>query len=139
MTVLVVDDEEIDRTTASEILKARGFDVLTAEGYNNAVAVFELHRDSIELLVADVVLPDGNGCVLAVAMRNEKANLKVLFTSFHVGAEALAYYGLNVTDLHFLKKPLEEANLVRAVERVLEAGAASFPALRVPHTLKSTG
>jgi DNA-binding NtrC family response regulator len=137
MTVLVVDDEELDRNTASEILRRRGFDVLTAESYTDAMSVFNRHRDSIDLLIADVVLPDGNGCVLAVAMRNEKPNLKVLFTSFHVGAEALANYGLNVTDLHFLKKPMEEAKLARAVDRVLTD--ESFPVLRVPRSLKSNG
>ena len=137
MTILVVDDEEIDRATASDILKARGFDILTAECYREAMAVFRQHRDVIELLVADVVLPDGNGCVLAVNLRNEKPDIKVLFTSFHVGAEALAYYGLNVDDLHFLKKPLDEARLVSAIEGVLAAD--SFPALRVPHTLKTSG
>ena len=63
----------------------------------------------------------------------------MLFTSFHAGAEALGYYGLNIADLRFLKKPLDEARLVLAVERVLAAGPESFPALRVPQSHRSTG
>ena len=138
MTVLVVDDEELDRAMVSDILGKRGFNVLTAGSYGDAITVFQVHRDAIGLLIADVVLPDGNGCVLAVAMRHEKPDLRVLFTSFHVGAEALGYFGLNVSDLHFLKKPLEEEKLVAAVEGVLSAGPESFPKLRVPKTLKSS-
>jgi two-component system, cell cycle sensor histidine kinase and response regulator CckA len=136
-TVLVVDDEEIDRTSAADILRAHGYTVLEAESYRDAMSVFDMHREEIQLLVADVVLPDGNGCALAVSMRKHKSDLRVLFMSFHVGAEALRYHGVSVTDIYFLQKPLDESRLMRHVERVLSA-EEPFPELRLPQSLTST-
>ena len=86
ITVLVVDDEEVDRTKASNALSAEGHRVLDADSYSDAIAVFDMNRDAITFLVADVSLPDGNGCALAIAMRKQKKDLRVLFVSGHVGA-----------------------------------------------------
>ena len=63
------------------------------------------HGEAVDLLIADISLPDGNGCELAIAMREKKPDLRVLFVSGHVGAEVCRFYGLDVTDLHFLRKP----------------------------------
>src|SRR5438270_12789032 len=93
-TILVVDDEEFDRTSASRVLQTKGYTVLEAQSYSDAMAVFDMHRNEVSFLVADVSLPDGNGCALAVAMRNEQPDLRVLFVSGHVGAEVCKYYGL---------------------------------------------
>ena len=84
ITVLVVDDEDIDRARVSNALSAEGYRVLEAEGYSDAMAVFDMNRSAITLLVADVSLPDGNGCSLAISMRNQKEDLRVLFVSGHV-------------------------------------------------------
>ena len=94
--------------------------------------VFEANRDRIDLFLADIALPDGNGCELAVAMRQQKPNLRVLFVSGHVGSEVCRFYGLDVTDEHFLRKPFRPSELVKSVERVLSVTAA-FPKL-VPKT-----
>ena len=69
ITVLVVDDEEWDRTRTSNALSAEGYRVLEAESYSDAMAVFEMNRQAITFLVADLSLPDGNGCALAIGMR----------------------------------------------------------------------
>ena len=39
----------------------------------------------------------------------------------HIGAEVCKYYGLQVTDLHFLRKPFNEAKFLAAVKKVLQA------------------
>ena len=136
ITVLVVDDEEADRDLAARILKANGYTVVKAESYSDAMAAFDLHRQSIQLVLADVVLPDGNGCAMAVVMKQLKPDLRVLFASHHVGSEALKYYGLDVTDVHFHRKPFEEQGLLRAIQRVLAND--SFPSLKVPRTHASS-
>src|SRR6185369_4083936 len=125
-TVLVVDDEDLDRTQTSQLLKAHGYSVLEAESYTAAIAVFDRNRTRIQFLVADISLPDGNGCALAIALRERRPDLRVLFVSGHVGAEVCKYYGVDVADVHFLRKPFSGSQLVKLVDEVLKAGP-SFP------------
>ena len=102
------------------------------------MGLFDLRGKDVTLLVADISLPDGNGCALAIALRKQKADLRVLFVSGHVGAEVWKYYGLNVPDLHFLKKPFDAAQLVSRVHDVLTA-TEGFPTLIAPKTRTSAG
>jgi DNA-binding response OmpR family regulator len=137
-TVLVVDDEEVDRTDIRDTLRGHGYTVLEADSYGDGMAVFDLNRDAVELLVADVSLPDGDGCALAIRMKKQKPNLRVLFVSFHVGAEVCKAYGLDVDSLHFLGKPFTENELATRVGKVL-ASHTPFPRLYAPKTRTSWG
>jgi DNA-binding response OmpR family regulator len=131
-TILVVDDEETDRTEIIEALEKEQFYVIGAGTYNEALAV-SAAAPGISFLVADVALPDGNGCALAIALRQRIPKLKVLFVSGHVGGEACRYYGLDVTDSHFLRKPFKPDDLVARVKQVM-ASKMAFPELYAPKT-----
>jgi DNA-binding response OmpR family regulator len=136
-TVLLVDDEEYDRSSASSVLKAEGYGVLEAESYSDAMAVFDANRDAVTLLLADVSLPDGNGCALAIAIRKQKPNVRVLFVSGHVGAEICKYYGLDVDAVHFLRKPFEGSALAARIRTILTS-ELPFPSLLAPKTSSSS-
>jgi DNA-binding response OmpR family regulator len=133
--ILVVDDEEIDRSAAANALESAGFGIICAETYNEAINVCD-STAGIFFLVADVALPDGNGCALAIAVRHKIPDLKVLFVSGHVGSEVCRYYGLDVADSHFLRKPFTPVELVVRV-RELIASKAPFPELYVPRSLSA--
>jgi two-component system cell cycle sensor histidine kinase/response regulator CckA len=136
ITVLVVDDEEVDRSSIVATLRGKGFIVLEADSYQAAIQSFQTHRSSINLLLTDISLPDGNGCALAIAMRNQRPALRVLFISGHVGAEVCKYYGLDVRDVHFLRKPFGRDQLLLRLDKVLSVPEA-FPALYAPKTSPS--
>ena len=127
-TILLLDDEEVDRNTASAILLSEGYTVLEADCYKNALSTFEAHRGLVDLVVADISLPDGNGCDLAMQLRDQQPDVRVLFISGHVGSEVCRFYGLDVTDLHFLRKPFTAKQFTNSVKRVLRAVEA-FPRL----------
>jgi DNA-binding response OmpR family regulator len=136
-TILVVDDEQSERQTIVDNLRGAGYQVVEAENYEEAIAIAD-STPGISFLVADIALPDGNGCALATALRQRIPKLAVLFVSGHVGSEACRYYGLEVSDLHFLRKPFPPQSLVKRVNRVVESGDW-FPTLYVPKTRTSTG
>jgi DNA-binding response OmpR family regulator len=137
LTVLVVDDEETDRLDIVNSLRNEGYRILEADCYETALSVAK-SNPGISFLVADVALPDGNGCALATAIRDLNENMQVLFVSGHVGSEVCRYYGLDVADSHFLRKPFQMANLVDRV-RQLTKSKAPFPALYVPKAWSSSG
>jgi len=135
-TILVVDDEETDRQGIVKSLRGEGYNVVEADSYKSALGAAQ-SLGSISFLVADVALPDGNGCALATAVRQLHPKMQVLFVSGHVGSEVCRYYGLDVSDSHFLRKPFADAELVARVKQVAKS-KAPFPALYVPKTWSST-
>src|SRR5260370_5325468 len=102
-TILWGDDEETVRFPIAQGLRGNGYQVFEAVGYNDAVAVFESNRDRVDLLIVDIALPDGSGCELALELREQKPDLRVLFVSGYAGAEVCPFYGLRVLDLPFLR------------------------------------
>src|SRR5258707_15759993 len=125
--LFLVDDEEPDRTQMREILETESHTFIEADTYQEALAAFESNRDSIELLISDISLPGGNGCELAIVLRKQKPDLRVLFVSGHCGAEICRYYSLEVSDEHFLRKPFSADDLRSRVRQVLRS-PDRFPA-----------
>lgn len=60
-TILVVDDEEMIKDLARDILARYGYTVLTAGGGEEAVEVYRRHTKEIAVVVLDIVMPDVDG------------------------------------------------------------------------------
>jgi DNA-binding response OmpR family regulator len=118
-TILVVDDEPEDRQFMRTALRASGYQVLEASNYHSAANMFAQHQDEIDLLIADVSLPDSNGLELAKTILQSRPDVKVLLVSGHAGAEVCRFYGLSSLDLHFLEKPFTAADLLMRVYRLI--------------------
>ena len=66
----------------SEALGALGYRVLSALNGRAALEIWATHRDEIDLLLTDVVMPESiSGRQLAHTLIMDKPNLKVIFTS----------------------------------------------------------
>ena len=128
--LLLVDDEEADRSEMRLALECDNHVIVEAGTYLEALKAFEDHRDSITIFVADISLPGGNGCELAIAFRRQKPDLRILFVSSHVGAEVAKYYGLGISDHNFLQKPFAADELRSRIREILESPEPS-PALYV--------
>jgi DNA-binding response OmpR family regulator len=124
-TVLVVDDERIDLELIAHVLGCRGHTVLWASNYFEAINIFRDYPDPIDLLVADVAIPDKNGCELAKYLLDIKPDLAVLFISGLVGTEVFKQYGIDVSALHFLSKPLLSDALAGRVDEILRSSQKS--------------
>lgn len=60
-TILIAEDEEALRNLAQDILESLGYRVLMARDGEEALAVFEKNRGSVDLLLLDVVMPKIGG------------------------------------------------------------------------------
>jgi two-component system, cell cycle sensor histidine kinase and response regulator CckA len=124
-TVLLVEDEKPLRTLVRHILMRHGYKVLEAESGLAAVQVWEQHKSEIELLLTDIVMPEGiNGQQLASRLKADRPVLKVLYTSGYneeiVGKDFILEQGIN-----FLRKPFHPGALLQAVRRCLDTLPAS--------------
>jgi CheY-like chemotaxis protein len=118
-TILVVDDEAEQRDLIRRILYLEAYTVLEASDYDDALAVQAKHLGETDLLLIDVSLPGGNGYNLAKDLLAIEPHLKVLFTSGHAGAELCRFFNMPVSDVHFLQKPFQLAELLQRVKLVL--------------------
>lgn len=112
--VLLVDDDDMVRKVLGRMLASRGFLVHTASSGSEARAVFDAPEpESFDLLVTDLMMPDGGGLVLARSLVALEPSLKVLVVS---GFDPSGVEGWDPVRFHYLTKPFGSADLARAIE-----------------------
>src|SRR5204862_5464669 len=80
-TVLLVEDDDAVRSLARAVLRRHGYTVLEARHGVDALRLAERHRDTIHLLITDVVMPHMNGRELADRLASVRPKMRVLFMS----------------------------------------------------------
>lgn len=108
--ILLVDDEEIIRTTGSEMLEELGYNVLLAENGQKAINIFEQNHHNIDYVVMDMVMPVMNGRETFLKMISIDPKCKVIISSGFTQNE-------NIMDLKemglagFINKPFKDHQL----------------------------
>jgi len=117
LRILLVEDNPGIMELAAKNLRSAGFEVLTALSPRQAVQLWRENKDSIRLLVTDVVMPERNGRELADELQKEKPALKVLFMSGYQEGDPLP------DDLQhgYIAKPFTPDALVSRVRSMLQA------------------
>jgi signal transduction histidine kinase len=122
-TVLLVEDEPQVRAVAHTLLKRFGYRVLEAKDPAEALRLAHEHRNAIDLLLTDVVMPQMNGRQLADKLLELLPDLKVLFMSGFTGDIVIEAGSVNPRTA-FLPKPLTPDALARKVRTVLDTSAS---------------
>lgn len=121
-TILVVEDQVAVRAVAKTILQYLGYRVVTAESGAAALELWPSHRAKVDLLLTDVVMPQGvDGRELAARLRSEKPDLRVVLMS-GFGAEAEGPEIKLPSDFMYVSKPFDPAALGKAVRESLDRG-----------------
>ncbi len=118
-TILLVEDAEAVRKLVTRLLVWNGYRVLVGANGNAALKLWSEHKDEIDLLLTDIVMPDGpNGRHLAEEMIAECSTLKVLFTSGY-SIQSVDSGNGPTPGKNFLPKPYRPEQLLAAVQSVL--------------------
>jgi CheY-like chemotaxis protein len=120
-TILVVEDEPPVRQFTSKLLKRLGYQILVAGNGTEALTLWSQHRDTVALVLTDIVMPGGmKGFDLAEQLRIQKPAQKIIFTSGYASdadpRSALLFEGDN-----FIRKPFSASALAEIVRRCLDA------------------
>ncbi len=110
-TALLVDDEELVRTSTAEMLTDLGYQVVEAE---SGEAAAKLVADGLrpEILVTDQLMPGLSGTDLAVQLRERFPELPVLVVSGYADLDSLS------PAFPHLSKPFRQAELASALDKV---------------------
>jgi len=118
-TILLVEDEPDVRQVTRVILEVHGYRVLEASDGRQALELWQQHRETIQLLFTDMVMPEGmSGRELSQRLRADRPQLKVLYTSGY--SAELAGQELP-PGASFLQKPCSAELLLETVRRCLDA------------------
>jgi CheY-like chemotaxis protein len=118
-TVLLVEDEDVVRDLAREVLEEGGYAVLAARHAGEALLIAERHPGPIHLLLTDVVMPHMGGRELAERAALLRPGVKVLYVSGYTD-DAVLRHGVMEAEVEFLQKPFTATALVRRVRAILD-------------------
>jgi PAS domain S-box-containing protein len=119
-TILVVDDEEIVRRTASAALKTHGYQVLLASNGQEAVDLFARMADEISLILLDLTMPVLSGQATLRSLQAIRTDVPVILSSGYNQAEAFRRFR-EASLAGFIQKPYKAAKLVEIIAGVLDS------------------
>jgi len=118
-TILVVEDDRPVRNLAVRVLEGAGYTVLAAEGVEDAVEQVERHCGSLDLLLTDVIMPDGSGAELADRIAQIDPDIKVVYMSGYTD-NTIVHHGVLDQGTAFIQKPFSAASLARSIREMLD-------------------
>ena len=118
-TILLVEDEELVRVLARDVLRKNGYTVLEAHDGADAMGVAVSHRGPIHMLITDVVMPNMGGQEVAVSLAPLLGGMKVLFMSGYTD-DAIVHHGILRPGARFIQKPFRLDVFLRKVREVLD-------------------
>ncbi|PWU13261.1 MAG: hypothetical protein C5B50_19680 [Verrucomicrobia bacterium] len=119
-TILIVEDEPILRDMAHLILQDCGYTILEASSGVDALHIWEDNKESIDLVLTDMVMPEGiSGMDLAQRLHSIKPDLKIIFASGYSMEEFDPGFIRN-GHASFINKPYTHSALVNAVRDCLD-------------------
>jgi CheY-like chemotaxis protein len=118
-TILLVEDEVFVRKVAAEVLESAGYRLLIAGNSAEALEACRQFAGTVDLLLADVVMPGMSGHELAAKFQRLYLRPRVLLMSGY--AERLVRRGPSLTGNEYLAKPFSTQTLLKKVREMLDA------------------
>jgi len=116
--ILVAEDDRVTGRLLQEILKRRGYSVVSAR--DGAAALNRLRKSAFDLVLLDIWMPRMDGLELLAHMRNEGLGTKaIVMTSDDTPATLLR--AVREQAYHYVSKPLDAKALLALVESALAA------------------
>jgi DNA-binding response OmpR family regulator len=120
--ILIVEDTAAVRGLFRTILEQAGHTVREASTGSEGIKLFR--ETSVDLVITDIYMPDGDGLEVITKLRQEPRASKIIATSGRLGRDemlsAAQVLGADMT----LPKPVTMAELLTAVETLLGGTAA---------------
>ena len=119
-TVLIAEDESSVRAVITQVLARSGYRVIEACDGEEAELKFHEHRDEIDLLILDVIMPRKNGKQAYESIKQSRPDVKCLFLSGYTG-DIISNSGISEKEGAFLQKPVSPHLLLTKVREILGA------------------
>ncbi len=114
-TILIIDDEESQRTLLQDFLIKQGYTIITAENGNTGIEKFK--NNSINLVLTDFKMPDitGEQVVESIKKINPLTPI-ILITAYGTIESAVKLMQLGV--INYITKPIELSKLIEQIQEI---------------------
>jgi len=118
-TALLVDDEAAVRKVCRSILAVIGYKVLSAEVGQEAIELYRNHKDEIDIVLLDMIMPEMGGGEVYDHLKEINPEVKVLLSSgYSIDGEATAILKRGCSG--FIQKPFTIQKLSTKIEEILK-------------------
>lgn len=135
VVILLVDDSEPARRVLQSWLEGRGHRVVTACSGREALAVVE--SQDVDLVITDVLMPDGDGVELTRTLRKTRPHLGIIAISgggFNAGTSTCLQRAQQAGAHALLLKPFHQDQLAHAMRYVLGEDTPNISTVPGPQT-----
>ena len=123
MRIAIIEDDEITRLELSKLLNTQGYETVLLIDFGNLTD--ELKQYSIELVLLDINLPDGNGLEFCEKIRETSETPVLFLTANDTEEDMLEGFGVGCDD--YISKPFSIEVLRKKVLAVLKrSGVGKF-------------
>lgn len=113
VTILVADDQAALRHAVVEILRTSGYTVIESESSTEALELASTHKDTIDVLLTDIVMPGLRGPELASRVTESHPETQVVYMSGYAEGFSEAELPANAV---FIQKPFRFATLLEQLK-----------------------
>lgn len=117
--ILFVDDEIHILSSGEKILSLAGYSVWIATNGREALHVYEAHRNKIDLVILDMIMPEMGGKQCLEELLKIDPNVKVIIASGY-SVNGQTEKALQTGAKEFISKPYEANKILRLVRQVLD-------------------
>lgn len=125
LLIAVVDDEESVRKALQRLIRSAGFDVETFPTGAEFLKSVQDHEPAC--VVLDLHMPEVNGFEVQVELNRSRSHVPIVVITGHDTAEARTRV-MNQGASAYLRKPVDDLMLLRAINEALAGRAAPPPA-----------
>jgi two-component system cell cycle sensor histidine kinase/response regulator CckA len=118
-TVLLAEDQSSIRSALREFLESKGYRVFEAQNGSEALDLAERHPGSIDVLVADVIMPQIRGLELAKRVTQLHPDICVIFMSGYSEDALLENRLLSHQSITLIQKPFDPEDLAQHIRESL--------------------
>ncbi|HEV8713770.1 MAG TPA: response regulator [Candidatus Binatia bacterium] len=116
--ILLVEDDNLTRTTLSQFLRANGYEVELAEGGAQALSL--LKENKFDLVVSDVVMPNVKGWDLWEHISATAPDTPVLLMTAYAAVQAQSRQAQSRAMPEVILKPLLLTDLLSKIQNILQ-------------------
>jgi CheY-like chemotaxis protein len=118
-TILLVDDEDVIIESCEQMIRALGYNVLTAKNGKEALEIFKENQDRIDMVILDMIMPDMNGGDTYDRLKKIDSDVKVLLSSGY-SLDSKATEILNRGCCGFIQKPFYLNEMAQRIKEIIE-------------------
>lgn len=132
--VFVVDDDPSVRKSLDRLLRSVGYQVQTYDSARAFMGRAPLPSDTPQCLILDVRMPGVSGLDLQISLHNSGSKIPIVFST-GFGDVTSSVRAMKVGAVDFLTKPIDEEQLLSAVDRGLSLDIESHRVEAVMNSL----